>query len=198
MNGVSTYLKTLMAVKDWPIPTNVKKLRGFMGLTGYYRRFVKGYRTISKPLTELLKKDAFVWNPQAKAAFDKLKEAMISAPTLALPDFEKPFVLETDARFTGISAVLMHDNHPIAFVSKALANKHLSLSAYDKELMFIVHAVERWRHYLIGRHFTIKTDHQSLKYLIKQRLHNDIHFCWLSKLWGMTTRSATRRGEIMW
>lgn len=145
---VSTNPKKLEIVEEWPIPANVKQLKGFLALTRYYRRFVRKYEIIGKPLTNLLKKDAFAWSPQAQEAFDKLKNAMITVPTLALPDFTNPFVVEIDACLAGIGVVLTLEGHPIAFVSKALAKKNLSLSVYDKELMSIVHAVERWMHCL--------------------------------------------------
>lgn len=95
---------------------------------------------------------------------------MSTAPVLALPDFSMEFVIETDTCGVGIGAVLMHAEQPLAYMSKALSPKHQQLSVYDKEMMSIVTAIDKWRPYLIGRHFVIKTDHQSLKYLLEQRI----------------------------
>ncbi|KAJ0567702.1 putative nucleotidyltransferase, Ribonuclease H [Helianthus annuus] len=119
--GVSTDPKKIEAVKKWPLPTDVKQLRGFLGLSGYYIRFIKSYGILAKPLTSLLKKDNFNWTEEATTTFENLKEAVCSPPILALPNFNKPFVLETDASVLGIGAVLMQDNHPLAFISKALS-----------------------------------------------------------------------------
>ncbi|XP_071704563.1 uncharacterized mitochondrial protein AtMg00860-like [Rutidosis leptorrhynchoides] len=104
--GVSTESSKIEAIKNWPLPTSLKQLRGFLGLTGYYRRFIRNFAGISQPLTQLLKKDGFHWTPQATIAFETLKTAMQQAPVLQLPNFDMEFVVETDASDKGIGAVL--------------------------------------------------------------------------------------------
>lgn len=120
-DGVATYDSKISTIRDWPVPVNVKEVRGFLGITGYYRKFIRHSGLISKPLTNLLKKGhVFAWTGDTKTAFLTLKQALITAPVLALPDFSKQFVIETDACDVGIGAVLMQEGHPLAFVSKGL------------------------------------------------------------------------------
>ncbi|MCI43430.1 hypothetical protein A2U01_0064667, partial [Trifolium medium] len=104
--GVSMDKDKVQAVLNWPTLINVKQLRGFLGLTGYYRRFIQSYPKIASPLTDLLKKEAYKWDDKAEQAFQQLKLAMTTAPVLALPNFKLPFILETDASGVGIGAVL--------------------------------------------------------------------------------------------
>jgi hypothetical protein len=153
--GVSTDPEKIHTVKEWPVPTTAKELR----LSGYYRKFVKHYGIIAKPLTNLLRKgELFVWTPATKTAFQTLKTSLISAPMLALPDFTKKFTVETDASDTGIGAVLLQDGHPLAFVSSALGPKTRGLSTYEKEHLAILLAVDQWRPYLQVGEFQIITD----------------------------------------
>jgi len=160
----------IQAVMQWQSPKNVKQLRGFLGLTGYYRRFIKSYAKLAAPLTDLLKKDGYMWTEDTERAFLRLKEAMGSAPVLALPNFQQPFVLETDASGTGIGAVLHQNGHPIAYFSKKLAPRIQKKSAYFREMMAIAEAIAKFRHYLLGHRFIIRTDQKSLRSLMDQNL----------------------------
>lgn len=169
-------------MRDWPVPTTLKQLRGFLGLAGYYRRFIQGFGVICKPLTDLTKKDKFKWHHTAQEAFLQLKEALTQSLVLALPDANKTFIVETDASGYGIGTVLMQEGHPIAFISKALSPRHAAMSVYDKELLAIVQAVTKWSQYLLGRRFIIRTDQRALKYLMEQKLHTNSQLLWLTKL----------------
>ena len=148
-------------------------------VAGYYRKFVKNYGRIATPLTTLLKKDAFSWTPEATKAFEHLKEVMCQAPVLATPDFTKTFIVECDASGNGIGAVLMQDERPIAFESRPIKGKILSKAIYEKE---ILHALKKWRPYIMGRHFKVKIDHDSLKYFLEQRLSSEEQQKWVTKM----------------
>lgn len=165
--GVTTDPSKVRAVADWHQPSYIKQLRGFLGLAGYYRRFVNDFGKIAKPLIDMLKKDSFIWSDISAAAFLTLKRALISTPVLALPNFSKTFVVETDASGTGIGAVLMQDKHPIAFISKSLGPKQQAMSIYERELLAIVYAVQKWGAYLAHGPFIIKTDQKSIKFLLE-------------------------------
>jgi hypothetical protein len=131
--GVSTDPIKIQAIRDWPTPVCVKDVRGFLGLAGYYRKFVRNFGIMAKPLTLLLCKDTpFAWNTTHDEAFHSLKQALSSAPCLALPDFSKPFHIETDASGSGVGAVLMQQGHPLAYISKSLGPKNKGLSTYER------------------------------------------------------------------
>ncbi|GKC84187.1 putative mitochondrial protein [Tanacetum coccineum] len=122
--GVATNPSKIKAMQDWPVPNNVKQLRGFLGLTGYYRRFIMNFASVSRPLTQLLKNIGYKWTDEAQVAFENLKVAMQKALILVLPDFTKPFEVETDASGVGIGAVPQQNGHPIGYMSKTLSLKH--------------------------------------------------------------------------
>lgn len=155
-----------------------------MGITGYYRRFIKDYATIAAPLTDLLKKDSFVWGERTEAAFEELKKMMITPPVLRLPDFSQVFVLETDASLVGIGAVLMQENRPIAYYSKKLDSGMQNASTYIRELYAITESIMKFRQYLLGREFIIRTDHRSLKELLTQVIQTPEQQRFLRKLMG--------------
>lgn len=159
-------------------------MRGFLGLTGYYQKFIANYGKIAKPLTELTKKEGLKWNEEAEKAFQTLKTAVTSSPVLTLPNFELPFEIECDASGKGVGAVLMQMKHPIAYFSKAFTASKLSKSAYDKELMALVLAIQHWRHYLLGRRFVVYSDQKSLKHLLQQRITTANQQEWMAKLLG--------------
>jgi hypothetical protein len=163
--GVSTDPTKIVDIVKWKIPHTIKKLRGFLGLTGYYRRFIKGYATICHPLYAALKKDQFAWGPAQQHAFEALKLVMSTPPLLSLPNFTKPFTLETDACASGIGAVLMQEGKPLAYFSKCLGPKNSAQSIYEKEALAILQALKKWRHYFLGNKVLIKTDQRSLQYL---------------------------------
>ena len=180
---------------QWPVPSNVTELRGFLGLTGYYRKFVKNYGLIAKPLTQLLKLKQFAWSPEAQRSFDQLKEAMVSTPVLALPNFAEPFEIETDACDSGVGAVLSQNGHPMAFYSKALGVNNQKLSIYEKEFIAILMAVDKWRCYLQRGQFVIKTDHKSLCHLQDQTLSTDWQKKAMTKLAGIQFNLQYKKGS---
>lgn len=183
-NGVEPEPSKVQAMTQWPTPLSAKDLRAFLGLTGFYRKFIQHYASIAAPLTTLLCKDAFEWSLTAQTAFDQLKRAMTSAPVLALPNFAEPFMVESDASATAMGAVLLQQGCPIAFFSKLFNPRLLLASTYIRELHAIVAAVRKWRQYLLGRPFTIMTDHKSLKELMTQVIQTPEQHYYLSKLLG--------------
>eukprot|EP00253_Pinus_taeda_P015117 PITA_15117 len=140
---------------------------------GYYRKFVKNYGRIAAPLTTLLKKDEFSWTPEETKAFEHLKEAMCQAPVLAMPNFTKTFIVECDASGNGIGVILMQEERPIAFKIRPIKGKYLHKAIYEKEMLEILHTLKKWRPYLMGRHFKVKTDHDSLQYFLEKRLSSE-------------------------
>lgn len=146
-------------------------------------------------MTQLLKRGKFVWSKEAQTTLDSIKTTMTFAHVLALPDYNQAFVLETDASGVGIGAVLMQNGRLVAFLSKVLTPRHQALSTYEKELLAIVMATQKWHYYLQGSHFIIRTDHQSLKFLLEQRLSTMLQQKWLAKLMGFNYEICYKKGQ---
>ena len=172
-DGIRMMEDKVKAVQDWPTPSKVEHIRSFLGTAGYYRRFIKDFSKIAAPLSDLTKENVkFEWTSKQEEAFRKLKQAIATAPVLALPDPNLPFVVHTDASGFALGAVLQQDQgkglQPIAYLSKKMLDAETRYPVRDQELLAIIHALKSWRQYLYGKKFTIKTDHHSLKYLETQ------------------------------
>ncbi|KAH9779621.1 hypothetical protein KPL71_007762 [Citrus sinensis] len=192
--GVAVDPIKIQAVIEWPKPVSVKGVRGFLGLAGYYRKFICSFGSIAAPLTQLLTKEGFHWNEAAEMAFKQLKEALTSPPILRLPDFTQQFVIDCDASGTGVGAILSQQNQLVAYFSEALKGSALALSTYEKEMLAIVKAIRKWRPYLIGKPFTVRTDQKSLKYFLEQRITTPAQARWLPKLLGYDYKIEYKKG----
>jgi len=195
VEGVKANPSKIEAMLNWPIPRTIKALRGFLRLTRYYRKFVKGYGGIAIPLTRLLRKDSFRWDDRAEEAFNLLQITMSTPPVLGLPDFTKPFIIECNVLGEGIGAVLMQTGQPLAYLSQGLKGKNLNLSTYKKELLALVMAIRKWRHYLLGHSFKVRTDQRALKYLLEHRIHTPAQQKWVSKLLGFHFTVEYKKGR---
>jgi hypothetical protein len=153
-----------------------------MGLCTYYRKFVKGFSQLCAPLTSLTKKGAFKWNEEAQMTMGKMKKVMSTCPVLSLPDFSLPFTLECDALGEGIGAILIQNRHPLAYESKKLKGPELLYNIYDKEMLAIMHALAKFRQYLVGAWFVVKSNHNSLKYLLEKKDLNERQQKWVSRI----------------
>ncbi|XP_058757342.1 uncharacterized protein LOC131630580 [Vicia villosa] len=194
-NGVTPDPDKIQAILEWPAPRSLTQLRGFLGLTGFYRRFVRHYATLAAPLTDLLRFTKFTWSTEAESAFTNLKKIMTETPVLALPDFSKTFVVETDASAVAIGAVLSQSGHPLAFFSKKMCQRLQAASVYVREMYAIYEAVKKWRQYLVGRHFHIFTDQKSLENLLVQTIQTPEQKKWAAKLQGFSFEIFYKPGK---
>jgi transposase InsO family protein len=177
-DGLAVDPQKIVAVTEWKAPTTQTEIRSFLGLAGYYRRFVQGFSVLAAPLTQLLQKGVkFEWTPERQSSFEKLKNLLVSAPILAMPRPDMEYSVYTDASRLGYGCVLMQEGHVIAYASRQL-RPHKS-NYPTLELGAVVFALKIWRHYLYGTKCKIFTDHKSLKYVFTQRELNLRQRRWL-------------------
>ncbi|GKA19618.1 putative reverse transcriptase domain-containing protein [Tanacetum coccineum] len=158
------------AVKNWASPTTPTEIRQFLGLSGYYRRFIEGFSKIAKSLTELTQKNKkYIWGEDQESAFQLLKQKLCEAPILALPEGNDDFVVYCDASHQGLGAVLMQREKVIAYASRQLKPHEENYTTHDLELGAVVFALKIWRHYLYGTKCTVFTDHKSLQHILDQK-----------------------------
>ncbi|WVZ49811.1 hypothetical protein U9M48_001137 [Paspalum notatum var. saurae] len=178
--GVSVDPEKVEAVSNWKTPRNVTEIRSFLGLAGYYRRFMENFSKIAKPMTGLLKNNTpYEWDDKCEVSFQLLKEKLTTAPVLTLPDLHKDFVVYCDASRQGLGCVLMQDNKVVSYASRQLRAHEENYPTHDLELAAVVHALKIWRHYLMGNKCKIYTDHKSLKYIFTQTELNMRQRRWL-------------------
>ncbi|MCO5606545.1 hypothetical protein L7F22_060733 [Adiantum nelumboides] len=163
-DGISLDPAKVEAVVRWPIPQSVSKVRGFLGLTGWCRIFIQDYALIFKLLTELTQIDeTFIWMEKRDFAFNKLKNILAKSPVLKLLDFEKTFEVIVDVCAKGVRGILRQKGHLIAYKSQQLRIHERNYPTHDLELLAVVHALKKWRDYLLSQIVELVTDHKSLK-----------------------------------
>ncbi|CAN1154462.1 Transposon Ty3-I Gag-Pol polyprotein [Linum perenne] len=181
--GVEVDPKKIEAIVNWVPPKNVPEVRSFLGLAGYYRRFVEGFSQMAKPMTQLLQKGkSFKWDEKCQNAFEELKGKLTSAPILTLPTSGGEYSIYSDASHQGLGCVLMQDKKVIAYASRQLRPHEVNYPTHDLELAAVVFALKLWRHYLYGETFTIFTDHKSLQHLTDQKELNMRQRRWVELL----------------
>ncbi|GJU30092.1 putative reverse transcriptase domain-containing protein [Tanacetum coccineum] len=184
------------AITKWPRPTTVTEVRSFLGLAGYYRRFVEGFSRLALPLTQLMRKgEKFVWTDERQESFEELKRRLVSAPILTLPSGSGGFQIYSDASKKGLGCVLMQHGKVIAYASRQLKPYEVNYPTHDLELAAVVFALKIWRHYLYGEACDIFTDHKSLKYIFTQRELNMRQRRWLELLKDYDTNIQYHPGK---
>ncbi|GBG86074.1 hypothetical protein CBR_g40976 [Chara braunii] len=172
-DGIKREDNKITAIRDWPTPRTLTELWSFLGLANYYREFVRNFSTIAAPLRRLLRKETiWKWDKDCTSAMKKLKQALIEYPVLKVADPSLPFVVTRDASQYGIGVVLHQDNghgyRPVEFMSVRMPSEKVVTSTYERELYALRQALEHWKHYLLGRHFKVYSDHETLRWLKTQ------------------------------
>ena len=185
---------------NWERPRTPTEVRSFLGLAGYYRRFVQDFSRIAMPLTKLTRKEEkFIWTEKCEESFHELKKRLVSAPVLSLPDEQGNFVIYSDASHKGLGCVLMQHDKVIAYASRQLKPHEQKYPTHDLELAAIVFALKTWRHYLYGEKCEIYTDHKSLKYIFTQKELNMRQRRWLEliKDYDCTINYHPRKANVV-
>ncbi|GJW96423.1 putative reverse transcriptase domain-containing protein [Tanacetum coccineum] len=170
LRGIYVDPSKIESIKDWASPKSPTEIRQFLGLAGYYRRFIEGFLKIAKPMTKLTqKKLKFEWGNKQETAFQLLKQKLCSAPILALPEGGKDFIIYCDASIKGLGAVLMQREKVIAYASRQLNIRKKNYTTHDLELGAVVFVLKIWRHYQYGTKCTVFTDHKSLQHILDQK-----------------------------
>jgi hypothetical protein len=157
------------AIMEWPAPKNVMKVRSFMGLAGYYRRFVEGFSKITNPITKLQKRNKeFVWTKKFLEAFQRLKELLTTTPMLKVLDIDTNFFVWTDTSKEGLGGVLMQDGRVISYILRKMSRHEENYATHDLELLAIIYALKVWGHYLSGQKFELNMDHYGLQHIFMQ------------------------------
>lgn len=201
---VKPQVRKIEKIQQWPHPVTKKQVKSFLGLVGYYQKFVKNFATVAAPLHELTRKNLphhVKWTREAEEAFQTLKKALCEEPVLVAPDFSKPFVLHTDASGTGIGAVLAQnvdgDEHPVTYISRKLLPHEKTYATVEKEGLAVKWAIHHLRYYLWGREFTLITDHAPLKWMALNKDRNERVTRWFVELQNYKFRVEHRPGKEM-
>jgi hypothetical protein len=181
--GIIVDPKKVEAIREWSVPRKVVEVRSFMGLAGYYRRFIAGFSKIAHPITSLQRKEKkFQWTEECEKSFQRLKQLLTSTPILRIVDPNVDFIVCIDAWKEGLGGVLSQNGFVICYESRKLKEHEKNYATHNLELAAIVHALRKWRHYLMERRFELRIDHNSLKYLFDQPTLNARQSRWLEFL----------------
>jgi hypothetical protein len=195
----------LGGIRDWPVPTTLKQTWSFLGFGNFYRKFISHYSELARPLNDLTKKDKkFEWSTKCQEAFDTMKKQFMEELVLLMPDQSKPFQIESDASNVATGAVLTQldsngDRHPVAFLSKTFSKTERKYEIYDRELLGIIWALKKWRHYIQGSGHTtiVYSDHKNLTYFWTAQKLNDRQARWLLYLSGFDLKPICLPGTKM-
>jgi hypothetical protein len=183
--GLLVDLAKIVVIVNLPPPKSVHQLRETLGHTGYYRKFIKGYAQITAPMEKLLKKDTrFQWNEDCQQGLDTIKENMVTSPILLFPDWEMTFHVHVDASSIALGAIMVQPgagdlDQPIAFASIKFSKSEKNYNTTEREFLSMVYALQKFRHYLLGKHFKMFTDHSALKYLVNKPVLGGRIYRWI-------------------